>query len=151
MSKHVCFSHSELDEAVANELRQGLEALVDELDNKKYNVTLAPLDLAAAEAAQLAEKAGSFMVLFSSGSLRSDRIAADISKAIEFQQQRRGYMIVPVLLPDVEASSIEEFFKAAQGSVQNPVVVEYGEQGMQKTIASLDEILSGPKTGRGLA
>src|SRR5262245_44972868 len=126
----VFISHATSDDAFVRELRLALEELhipvwVDSRNLRGGN-TLAP------EIAQAIEQARQVIVVLSLQTINSPWVSREIRKELQVQKRRQadGYRLIPLLLPGIEPTALEHWFK------KEPVAVP-----VQLTAAGLSEAL----------
>src|SRR5689334_5679191 len=107
----VFISHSNKDDAFVRELRLALAGLHTPVWVDSYNLrggnTLAP------EIAQAIEQARQVLVVLSPRTINSSWVRREIAHAMEVQKSRQpdGYRVIPLLLPGIETTALEYWFK----------------------------------------
>jgi len=127
----VFISHASADDAFVSELCQWLEALgifVWVASRKlRGGSKLAP------EIEQAITEASHFIVVLSPSTVNSPWVRREVSKALEVQQSRDGYRVVPLLLPGISAQALGMWFADEPVAVS----VEVGAGGVSVALPAL--------------
>lgn len=109
-SAHVFISHSNKDDAFVKALREALEGhgipvWVDSRDLRGGS-KLAP------EIDQAIEQARQVIVVLSPNTANSPWVRNEISRAVKVEKKRQddGYRVIPLLLPGIKPSALENWF-----------------------------------------
>jgi len=140
-NSHIFISHSSKDDDFVSELREALEgygltAWVDSR-NLRGGAKLTP------EIEDAIEHARQFIAVISTNTINSPWVRKEIQKALEVEQNRKddGYSVVPLLLPGVEPSALENWFGEEPVGIRVEIKTGGVSEALPAILAALGERL----------
>ncbi|HEV3468406.1 MAG TPA: TIR domain-containing protein [Pyrinomonadaceae bacterium] len=139
---HVFISHSSKDDAFVKELRRALEAhnIPTWVDSRRLSGG-SKLKPEIEEAIDLARQ---FIAVLSPNTINSPWVRKEIRKALEVERSRKaeGYRVVPLLLPGIEPTALENWFDEEPVGVRVEVTKAGGlAEALPAILAALGERL----------
>jgi tetratricopeptide (TPR) repeat protein len=140
-NSHIFISHSSEDDAFVKELGEALEnnGLPVWIDSRKLSGgnKLAPeIEAAIAEARQ-------FLAIISPKTINSPWVRKEIQKALAMERARKdeGYKVIPLLLPGIEPSALENWFDEEPVGVRVEIKAGGLSEALPQILAALGERL----------
>jgi hypothetical protein len=140
-SNHVFISHASKDDAFVKDLRialesQGILVWVDSRNLRGGNKLKPAIDKAIEQARQV-------IVVLSPKTVNSPWVRKEISKALRVEKKRKddGYRVIPVLLPGIEPSALENWFDEEPVGVRIELKTGGVSEALPQILAALGERL----------
>lgn len=139
MPGHIFISHASKDDKFVKELREALEAnkhsVWIDTGNLRGGAKLAP------EINEAIEQAGQFIAVLSPNTINSPWVRKEIQKALEVERQRKdnGFHAIPLLLPGIEPSALENWFDEAPVGVKVELETGVVSEALPAILAALDK------------
>lgn len=138
---HIFISHTSKDDDFVKALRDALEnyGLIVWADSRN----LRGGSKLGSEIEEAIEGARQFIVVISPNTINSPWVRKEIQKALEVERKRRdeGYRVIPLLLPGIEPSALENWFDEEPVGVSVKIEVGGLSEALPRILAALGEQL----------